>query len=113
MSLQLPRDDGLAWRPPVPFDLLWEQTFLCAIHPHDRARYEQTAHAVLKPGARLIALFMQKDEPGGPPYGCSLEAMRALFPAERWIWPGDEAFTPFPHPSLNGKPELGGILVRR
>jgi len=105
--------DGLDWRPPVPFDLLWEQTFLCAIHPRDRERYEQMAHEVLKPGARLIALFMQKDEPGGPPYGCSLGAMRLLFPAARWDWPADADFTPFPHPDLGGKAELGGVLVRR
>ncbi|MEQ8406287.1 MAG: methyltransferase domain-containing protein [Oceanicaulis sp.] len=105
--------DGLDWRPPVPFDLLWEQTFLCAIHPHDRARYERMAYEVLKPGGRLIALFMQKEERGGPPYGCALEAMRTLFPEERWAWPADEDFTPFPHPSLNGKPERGGLLVRR
>ncbi|MGJ3231554.1 MAG: methyltransferase domain-containing protein [Oceanicaulis sp.] len=105
--------DGLDWRPPVPFDLLWEQTFLCAIHPHDRGRYERMAFDVLKPGARLVALFMQKDAPGGPPYGCALDAMRNLFPEDRWTWPADAAFTPFPHPSLDGKPELGGVLVRR
>jgi SAM-dependent methyltransferase len=105
--------DGLQWRPPAPFDLLWEQTFLCAIHPHDRERYEQMAHDVLKPGGRLIALFMQKDERGGPPYSCPIEAMQELFAQARWSWPADTAFTAFPHPSLNGKPELGAVLVRR
>lgn len=105
--------DGLAWRPPIPFDLMWEQTFLCAIHPRDRARYEAMAFEVLKPGGRLIALFMQKDEPGGPPYGCGLEAMEALFPAERWTWPAASEFVDFPHPSLGGKAERGGVLIRR
>lgn len=105
--------DGLSWRLPAPFDLLWEQTFLCAIHPHDRPRHEKMAFEVLKPGGRLIALFMQKDEPGGPPYGCSLPAMRLLFPETRWIWPADDAFIAFPHPELGGKAELGGVLVRR
>jgi SAM-dependent methyltransferase len=105
--------DSLAWRPETPFDILYEQTFLCAIHPHDRARYALMAHEVLMPGGRLLALFMQKDEPGGPPYGCALEAMRALFPADHWIWPADDAFIPFPHPALGGKAELGGVLVRR
>lgn len=105
--------DGLDWRPAIPFDLVWEQTFLCAIHPHDRPRYETMACEVLKPGGRLIALFMQKDEPGGPPYGCSLEAMRSLFPESRWAWPEDDAFTPFPHPSLNDKAELAAVLTRR
>jgi len=105
--------DGLDWRPPVPFDLLWEQTFLCAIHPRDRDRYEGMAHDVLKPGARLIALFMQKDEPGGPPYGCAIPAMRELFSEARWTWPDEESLTSFPHPSLNGKAECAAVLVRR
>ncbi|XBQ15571.1 MAG: methyltransferase domain-containing protein [Oceanicaulis sp.] len=105
--------DGLDWRPAVPFDLLWEQTFLCAIHPHDRARYEATAFESLKPGGGLIALFMQKDERGGPPYGCSLPAMRELFSEDRWAWPEADRFTAFPHPALGGKAELGGVLKRR
>jgi SAM-dependent methyltransferase len=105
--------DLTQWRPGEPADLVYEQTFLCAIPPRLRADYERAVHAWLKPGGRLLALFMQKAERGGPPYGCSLEAMHALFPAERWTWPADDAFTAWPHPSLNGKPELGGVLVRR
>jgi len=105
--------DGLDWRPPVPFDLLWEQTFLCAIHPHDRQRYEAMAFEMLKPGGHLIALFMQKDEPGGPPFGCSIEAMRQLFSEARWIWPDDADLVAFEHPKLNDKAELAGVLVRR
>ena len=104
--------DSLAWRPDAPFDLLYEQTFLCAIHPRERTAYEAMAHAALKPGGRLLALFMQKDERGGPPYGCSIPAMRALFDATRWAWPGGDGFIPFPHPNLNGKPELAGVLTR-
>lgn len=105
--------DSLAWRPPEPFDALYEQTFLCAIHPRQRGAYEAMAFDVLRPGGKLLALFMQKTEAGGPPYGCLMPAMRALFPDERWIWPDEAAFTPFPHPNLGGKAELGGVLVRR
>ncbi|WP_300542368.1 methyltransferase domain-containing protein [Maricaulis sp.] len=105
--------DVLAWRPEAPADLVYEQTFLCAIPPRLREAYEHAVFDWLKPGGHLLALFMQKEEKGGPPYGCSLEAMRILFPAERWIWPDDNRFIPYPHPSLGGKPELGGILVRR
>lgn len=94
-------------------DLVYEQTFLCAIPPRLREDYERTVHAWLKPGGRLLALFMQKDKRGGPPYGCALDAMHALFPPERWAWPADDDFTAWPHPSLNGKPELGGMLERR
>jgi len=113
LHAELVEGDGLAWTPAAPLDLIYEQTFLCAIPPRLRETYEACAHRWLKPGGRFLALFMQKDERGGPPYGCSLEAMHELFPADRWIWPEDEAFTPYPHPNLNGKPELGGILTRR
>jgi SAM-dependent methyltransferase len=110
MALQA---DSLAWRPDTPFDRLYEQTFLCAIHPHQRGAYERMAFEVLKPGGQLLALFMQKDERGGPPYGCSIPAMRKLFVEERWIWPEVEGFVAFPHPRLNDKAELAGALTRR
>ena len=113
LSATLVEGDGLQWQGSGSLDLFYEQTFLCAISPKLRQTYEKRAHDWLKPDGRLLALFMQKDELGGPPYGCSLDAMQSLFTADRWAWPGDENFTPYPHPSLNGKPELGGILVRR
>jgi hypothetical protein len=112
LSAELVEGDVLVWRPDAPLDGVYEQTFLCAIPPRLREEYEQTVHAWLKPGGKLFALFMQKDEMGGPPYGCGLPAMRELFPDERWQWPEGE-LTPYPHPSLNGKPELGAILTRR
>jgi len=105
--------DVLAHRPDTPYDRVYEQTFLCAIPPRLRVDYEAALCDWLNPGGQLLALFMQKDEAGGPPYGCALPAMRALFPAQRWIWPADSDFVAWPHPSLNGKPELAGILVRR
>tara|TARA_R110000868_G_scaffold10138_4_gene49506 strand:+ start:118 stop:726 length:609 start_codon:yes stop_codon:yes gene_type:complete len=105
--------DVLAHRPDTPYDRVYEQTFLCAIPPRLRVSYEAALCDWLAPGGMLLALFMQKDEPGGPPYGCSLEAMHGLFPAERWIWPEDDDFIAWPHPSLKGKPELAGILTRR
>ncbi|WP_339747127.1 methyltransferase domain-containing protein [uncultured Maricaulis sp.] len=105
--------DVLAHRPDAPYDRVYEQTFLCAIPPRLRCDYETALCDWLKPGGHLLALFMQKDVPGGPPYGCALPAMRELFPAQRWIWPADSDFTAWPHPSLSGKPELAGVLVRR
>jgi SAM-dependent methyltransferase len=110
---QMIEGDSLAWRPGAPFDALYEQTFLCAIHPRQRHAYEAMAFEILKPGGTLLALFMQKNETGGPPYGCLMPAMRELFPDQRWIWPDEETFTPFAHPRLGGKAELGGVLVRR
>ncbi|EAP91130.1 Thiopurine S-methyltransferase [Oceanicaulis sp. HTCC2633] len=104
--------DALAWRPETGFDALYEQTFLCAIHPKRRQDYEAMAHASLKSGGKLLALFMQKAEMGGPPYGCGLDAMRELFADTRWVWPDGEA-RPYPHPGLNAKAELAMVLIRR
>lgn len=104
--------DGLGYRPDTPFDALYEQTFLCAIHPHHRPAYEAMAHAAIRPGGRLLALFMQNQERGGPPYGCDLQAMRGLFDETRWLWPNGEPVA-YPHPGLNDKAELGMVLIRR
>lgn len=112
LAARLELGDVLDFRPDSPVDFVWEQTFLCAIHPHLRTRYETALHDWLKPGGHLLALFMQKDERGGPPFGCSLDAMRELFPEDRWRWPAEAEFRPHPHPSLNGKPELAGVLTR-
>lgn len=113
LKAELVTGDAFTWSPEQPIDLIYEQTFLCAIPPSLRETYETCAHRWLKPGGRFLALFMQKAEQGGPPYGCSLEAMHELFPAERWEWPKDKSFTPYPHPSLNDKPEFAGVLTRR
>lgn len=113
LDATLREGDVLAHRPDRPYDAVYEQTFLCAIPPRLRTAYEAALCDWLKPGGHMLALFMQKDEPGGPPYGCALPAMRGLFPETRWTWPKDEDFIAWPHPSLKGKPELAGILVRR
>jgi hypothetical protein len=112
LSAELIEGDILTWRPDASLDGVYEQTFLCAIPPKLREEYEEAVHAWLKPGGKLFALFMQKEERGGPPYGCSIPAMRELFPGSRWDWPKGE-YVPYPHPSLNGKPELAVILTRR
>lgn len=86
--------DVLDWLPPQPVDLVYEQTCLCALHPDHWRRYADQLHRWLKPGGRLLALFMQarRDNAGqgwveGPPYHGDINAMRALFPASRWRWP--------------------------
>ncbi|GGD05168.1 thiopurine S-methyltransferase [Aquisalinus flavus] len=104
--------DALAFRPDRPVDLYYEQTFLCAIHPSKREEYEAAAYAQIAPGGHLLALFMQKQERGGPPYGCDMADMRALFSGERWAWPDAEPQA-FPHPSLGGKAELAVALRRK
>lgn len=86
--------DVLEWQPSEPVDLVYEQTCLCALHPDHWRVYADQLQRWLRPGGRLLALFMQarraESENGqivGPPYHCDIHAMRALFPSERWHWP--------------------------
>jgi len=108
--------DVLAWRPPAPFDAIYEQTCLCALYPDQWRAYADQLHKWLVPSGKLFALFVQMLRPGaaegkieGPPYHCDIHAMRALFPAPLWSWPKP----PYPrttHP--RGLDELAVILDR-
>ncbi len=109
--------DVLRWRPEEPFDGVYEQTCLCALHPDDWHAYAGQLQSWLRPGGTLWALFMQISRPGaaegrveGPPYHCDINAMRALFPAGRWDWP-KPPYIIAPHPM--GATELAVALTRR
>ncbi len=109
--------DVLGWSPESPFDAVYEQTCLCALHPDRWVAYAAQLHSWLLPGGTLWALFMQAPRPGsaegrveGPPYHCDVNAMRALFPAGQWEWP-KPPYPIVPHPM--GTTELAVPLVRR
>lgn len=108
--------DVLHWSPAAPVDAIYEQTCLCALHPDHWTAYAAQLHTWLRPGGRLLALFMQMQAPGaadgfvtGPPYHCDNHALRALFPAPQWTWP-KPPYARVPHP--NGAAELAVVLVR-
>ena len=109
--------DALDWAPPAPFDAIYEQTCLCALHPDRWVDYGRQLHRWLKPGGRLFALFVQVLRPGaaegfiqGPPYHCDIHAMRALLPDALWQWP-KPPYARVEHPS--GMAELAVALGRR
>lgn len=87
--------DVLAYEPTQPFDAVYEQTCLCAIHPDHWFQYAAQLHKWLRPGRTLWAAFMQMLRPPaseqglivGPPYHSDINAMRALFADSRWVWP--------------------------
>lgn len=86
--------DLLQWQPAQPFDRIYEQTCLCAIHPDLWVRYTERLHDWLQPDGQLALLAVQALRPGaqeglveGPPYHLDINAVRALFPANRWQWP--------------------------
>jgi SAM-dependent methyltransferase len=117
LSARVLQADVLAWQPDSPFDAVYEQTCLCALHPDRWIAYADALHRWLAPGGHLFALFMQALKPEaaagfvqGPPYHCDINAMRALFDAARWEW----ETPPFPqvtHP--NGGHEIAVRLRAR
>ncbi len=109
--------DALAWLPDRPFDAVYEQTCLCALHPDAWRAYADQLHRWIAPGGRLFALFLQLPRPQaaegfvqGPPYHCDINAMRALFPEPGWDWP-KPPYTRTTHPK--GLAELAVVLERR
>ncbi|MCA9057629.1 MAG: methyltransferase domain-containing protein [Planctomycetaceae bacterium] len=102
------RADVFAFDPDEPFDAVYEQTCLCAIHPSQWRTYEQQLACWLRPSGKLFALFLQADNSTGPPFGCHPERMRALFSADVWEWP--DALHRVEHPT--GLHELAAVLVR-
>lgn len=110
--------DVLHWQPASPVDAVFEQTCLCALYPDYWQRYAAQLHAWLRPGGKLLALFMQvppeeESLPGcieGPPYHCDINGMRALFPAMLWEWP-KPPYAKVASPV--GRRELAVVLTRK
>jgi SAM-dependent methyltransferase len=64
----------------MPFDLLIEQTFFCAIDPAQRPDYARQAARLLKPGGTLAGLlFAEPFEQEGPPFGGTAQEYEAYF----------------------------------
>jgi len=63
------------------FDWVFEHTCFCAIPPERRGDYARRVTALLKPGGRFLAIFFidPDNNEEGPPYGCSIEELDALF----------------------------------
>jgi SAM-dependent methyltransferase len=63
------------------FDLVFEQTCFCAVHPARRDAYARAVHRVLRPGGRLLGLFFIIPPGDGPPFGTTPEEIRHRFVA--------------------------------
>lgn len=117
LTAEVVQSDVLDFQPGEPFDAIYEQTCLCALHPDHWIAYAQQLLRWLKPGGKLWALFMQVPRPAaiaegrieGPPYHCDINAMRALLPGTHWRWP-KPPYVQAEHP--NGRHELGACLGR-
>ena len=95
VSAEVVLADVLTYEPAAPFDAIYEQTCLCALHPEHWFSYAGQLRAWLKPDGVLWAMFMQMVRPAateegqiqGPPYHCDMNGMRALFREAEWNWP--------------------------
>jgi hypothetical protein len=93
--------DLLSWSPESPFDVIYDQTCLCALPPPSWPAYAARLHNWLVPGGRLFLLAMQVGREGGPPFDCSPEVMRTLFKTG-WQWP-EVLSDPVPHSLAQGE----------
>ncbi len=51
------------------YDLVVEQTFLCALLPEQRPQYAQHMYELLKPKGKVVGLLFNRDFEEGPPFG--------------------------------------------
>ena len=51
------------------YDLIFEQTFFCAIDPSLRDQYVKKMHDLLQPKGKLVGVMFNRDFAGGPPFG--------------------------------------------
>ena len=94
------------------FDVIYEQTCLCAIEPSERQAYADRVHDWLKPQGKLLLNMMQTGEAGGPPFHCDFMDIKQLFPDKKWLW---QTYPPFLTARGQKSPrfELGYILCRK
>lgn len=62
------------------FDLVWEQTCLCAIEPARRKDYFQAVSRVLRPGGQWHAILWAHGKEGGPPFHLDAKLVQAMVP---------------------------------
>jgi SAM-dependent methyltransferase len=63
------------------FDLVYERAFLCSLPRLHWQRWAARVAGVMRPGARLIGFFFQRDEEHGPPFGLKAGELERLLAA--------------------------------
>ena len=61
------------------YDVIFEQTFFCAIHPSRREEYVKHISSLLKENGKLVGVLFNRDFDGGPPFGGNSEEYKNLF----------------------------------
>jgi len=86
LQAELIQTDFLSWECKKPFDAIYEQTSLCALHPSEWNRYENCLYDWLTSKGQLFAHFIQTGKNSGPPFHCDIHVMVNLFSPEKWLW---------------------------
>ncbi|KAK9817695.1 hypothetical protein WJX72_000782 [[Myrmecia] bisecta] len=72
--------------PQGPFDVGYDYTFLCALHPDMRSKWAETWAKLLRPGGQLITLMFPidplRDPSQGPPWPLTVELYSQLLTAQ-------------------------------
>ncbi|XP_062214006.1 probable thiol methyltransferase 2 [Phragmites australis] len=65
--------DFFTWEPPELFDLIFDYTFFCALHPSMRPAWARRMAEVLKPDGELITLmYLAEGQEAGPPFNTTV-----------------------------------------
>ena len=64
---------------PSRFDLIYERTFLCALHPRRWPQYAKRVAQLLRPRGKLVGVFFYGTEPDPPPYPLSKTGAAEIF----------------------------------
>lgn len=95
-----------SFSPAMEFDLIFEYTLFCAIHPEDRLLYSETASSLLSDQGFLLGLFFPlAPTADGPPFGVQSEAIIELFSHVNLHLVSRE-FPKTSHPARAGREEL-------
>ncbi|KAJ3019286.1 hypothetical protein HKX48_002231 [Thoreauomyces humboldtii] len=63
----------------LPFDVVYDHTFLCALPPGQRKAWADKMAGLVRPEGFLVAyMFPLSDHEGGPPWALSIEVYREL-----------------------------------
>lgn len=72
------QEDFFGHRPAVPYTLVYERAFLCALPRKLWGGYGETMARLVAPGGCLVGYFFLGDEPKGPPFGIQREALTEM-----------------------------------
>lgn len=65
--------DFFTWEPPEPFDLIFDYTFFCALHPSLRSAWARRIGDLLQPDGELITLmYLVEGQDAGPPFNTAV-----------------------------------------